>query len=254
MTIERDKYRAIYNNVREIVNKRYTFATGQIISWSDKDKFAIVQEDLTGHKIHARMLSPYLGNESGITSSPIEKARCLLALLTEKNDNFEDAIILGYLQDKNNKITKESDGNKDPNYTFIGHPSGMSLHIFKKNADGKKVMYGKAFDFIKFEATEKFDVVSNNVSLGQAGLTGDDPKLVNKKHLDIYNALVDSLQSTFNDLINQPMLGDLGIPLPIAIRNPASLTAFTTLVGKILAYQIKENPASLNTTSKTRAV
>ncbi len=75
--------------------------------------------------------------------------------------------------------------------------------------------------------------------------------MVKRKHLDIYNELVNTLNSLLNDLINQPTLGDMGIPLPLAVRNPASLIALTQLIAKISSGSVTDN--NVNITSKTRA-
>lgn len=250
MTQEREWLRNLHQSVDNKISNNRIFGEAIILDYSDKDKIAKIKVLPENKEAYARMLQPFYSSKSGISSSPTKNAHAFIVFSSQKDDIYEDIIVVGYLKDSNNSLTKETDGEKDSNYTSITHANGSKIDLFS-DGDTKKHLLQKGFNFVKSEGLDKYDIISNNVSLGEAGLTDEDTKLVTRKHLDINDAQIDELKSLLDSLINQPFLGDLGIPLPIAVRNPASLTAYLQLVTKILTGVIKDNNS--NKTSKTRA-
>lgn len=252
MTQEREPFRQIKNQIDNSINNNKSFSEAIILDWQDISKMAKVKILPENLETWARMSTQLITKDSGISMSPIKDAHCIIAYLS-KNDIQKDLpVIIAYLYDDNNKVIKENDGKDDKNYVEIKHPSGAKIDIFKDSSDKKHLLI-KSFNFIDMESADKINLKSDNVSLGDSNLTGTDKNIVTKPHLDIFNSFVDTMSSFINTLINQPTLGDMGIPLPLSVRNPALVAEYATIQAKLLSYQIKENPSALNKTSKTRA-
>lgn len=250
MTSDRQLYRNIVNNQTNAIHSIRMFATATVIKWSDTDKKALVMLHPEEMECWCRCLQPMYSKTNGITTSPVKGALCLVAFVSKKEDEHEDAIILGYLQDPKNKLTKESNGIKDPNYTSITQANGSKIDLYTDD-DTKKRLLIKGFNFVNCEAVDKINIVAPKVSLGEADLTADSDTLLKQPHLAIFNDFTSAIASFITDLITQPTLGDMGIPLPLAVRNPATLSHQIQIALKTtIEGQLKD---TLNHTNKVRA-
>lgn len=250
MTQERQIFRDIVSNVEHTVNSNRMFAKGTIIKWSDSDKKALVMLHPEELECWCECLQPMYSKTNGITTSPVKGALCVVAFLSKIEDEYESAVIVGYLQDPKNKLTKESNGMKDPNYTSITHANGSKIDLYTDD-DTKKRLLIKGFNFVNCEAVDKINIVAPKVSLGEVDLTADSDTLLKQPHLAIFNDFTSAIASFITDLITQPTLGDMGIPLPLAVRNPATLSHQIQIALKTtIEGQLKD---TLNHTNKVRA-
>lgn len=252
MTQSRENNRLIVEHINNKITNIRTFAEAEIIDFYEKDKKVKIKIFPEEKEAFARILIPIFDKESNFIKMPIKGAKCLITFISNDRDIYENIIVIGFLQDDNNKHDyKESDGSKDYNYMSINNHSGkVKIDLYKNNSNKYNLLINSN-NFINCKAVDEINLVCDKVSLGEPSLTNNDDSLVKRPHLDKYNELIDTIQSLLSDLINQPTLGDLGIPLPLAVRNPASLIALTTYITKASSGIIKDN--NINITSKTKA-
>jgi len=250
MTQERQIFRDIVNSIEHTVNSQRIFAEGVVIKWSDTDKKALVKLLPEELECWCRCLQPMYSKTNGITTSPTKGALVMVAFLSKREDENENAVIVGYFQDPKNKLTKESNGMKDPNYTSITHANGSKIDLYTDD-DTKKRLLIKGVNFVNCEAVDKINIKAPKVSLGESDLTALADTLLKQPHLAVFNNLVAKLDAFIVDLVTQPTLGDMGIPLPLGVRN-ATLFAHQVqfAVNAQIEGQLKD---TLNHTEKTRA-
>lgn len=250
MTQERQIFRDIVNSIEHTVNSQRIFAEGVVIKWSDTDKKALVKLLPEELECWCRCLQPMYSKTNGITTSPTKGALVMVAFLSKREDENENAVIVGYFQDPKNKLAKESNGMKDPNYISITHANGSKIDLYTDD-DTKKRLLIKGVNFVNCEAVDKINIKAPKVSLGESDLTADADTLLKQPHLAIFNDFTSTIASFITDLITQPTLGDMGIPLPLAVRNPATLSHQIQIALKTtIEGQLKD---TLNHTDKTRA-
>jgi hypothetical protein len=262
MSNRRIPIRLINDSIQNTVNDKRYFYEGIVkeVSFIDnKVKVEILPQKFTAW---ARVLFSVAEQDHISGSMPSIGSRLVLAALDSVNDPYENLVVIGCLFDgSNEQPTRETNGNEDKFYHSINPKNGGKIDLYKGN-DGTHRLFIDGLGKINIDGVGDFNAniqgvtnwVCNDISLGTADL-GDDNLLVTRKHLDLHDRAIDEIISLLNSLITSGFAGDLSIILPIAIRNPASLVALTTLQTKASlpanSGGIKEN--NTNKTTKTHA-
>jgi len=262
MTNSRKPFRLINSSIQNTVNDKRYFYEGivkEVSFIASKVKVEILPQKFTAW---ARVSFSTAEQEHINGSMPSIGSRVVLAALDAVNDPYENLVVIGCLFDgSNEQPTRETNGNEDKFYHSINPKNGGKIDLYKGN-DGTHRLFIDGLGKINIDGVGDFNAniqgvtnwVCNDISLGTADL-GDDNLLVIKPHLSTYDRFVDEVISYLNTLITSAFAGDLGIVAPIAVRNPASLTALTALQTKASlptnSGGIKEN--NTNKTTKTHA-
>ena len=142
----------------------------------------------------------------------------------------------GVFDEENNTKPAETDGDEDKN-SFRIERDGNIIELFKDNTNKYH---------INITCDNEVEVICNKIYLGDKD---NSEELVQAPHLDKYN---DALDSVINDLTvslaTQPLIGDLGIPLPFSVRMPTYSGIVSTVTSKL-----NSKKDTTNKTSKTKA-
>lgn len=249
----------LLRNIGDNINsaKNYVpFDEGVVVEVSRKSKKAKVQFK-NKNTAWCRVLFDKAEKDNWIGSMPNLKSRVLVLFLSNASDVFEDPIVIGQLFDGNNIPSDSASDAKDDQFYHSIDPSNGAKIEFYKTKDDKHKLKVTALGQINCTAVEEMNFVSSNISLGEANLTNKEDTLVKQPHLELYNKFVDEVNGILTSLFNEPTLGDMGIPMPLLVRNPSAYAKYITLQTKLAlptsSGGLKEDMGSSNNTSKVRA-
>ncbi len=215
-------------------------------------------DDNTKDKGHIMRYAMPLGGDGVQNGSmpPVGARVMILFQSVREDDKWESCIAFGGLFDKKRNLSPDkyddidADAKADQHH-FVMQPTknGSKMEIYKD-----KMLTTATKDYYTKVAGKKVFLVdgggnSKIIHLGEDNL-GDDYFLVTRKHLDLYDNLLSELSTYVSKFRTMTLLGDLGIPLPFAVRNTGTYEIFAAPFEIKLASTLKED--GKNKTAKVK--
>lgn len=199
------------------------------------------------------------GNDEQVGGMPSVGSKVtILFSTTNKDEKWQNCIALcGIFDKKDNKSPDlkdvEDEAKKDKQYYAINPQKDESkIEIYKNNIrtvakkDVKEIIKnGKKVIEISGGSDDK------RIMIGEDGLS-DDYFLVTKAHLDLFDNLLSELNIYISSFRTMQLIGDMGIPLPFAVRNAGTYESFAVPFQTALNGTLKENGKNKTDTIKAK--
>lgn len=201
--------------------------------------------DDNGHIMRVAM--PLSGNKAQVGGMPSVGSKVLIIFLTtDREEKWNNCIALCGLFDSKNVLSPDKDditdeAKADQNYYVIQPQKDESKIEIYKNMK-REVIKKDSHEVIK-NGQKYIDIAGGSndkrVMIGGQDMN-DDFCLVTKKHLDKYDSLLAELDKYVAGFRTMQILGDLGIPIPFAVRSAGTYETFATPFQTALAGSLKE--------------
>ncbi len=247
MTFSRQPLRGLKSYVQSKSDpnsfKNRTIGEGIIVEKSDTDKLVKVKVLPENHIAIARVAMNKASSNTQDGSMPDEGTHVLLFFLSNVENIYEDIVVFGEIFDKENTPPSRTSGAEDdPFYHSITPKNGGKIELYKDSED-KQRLYITGLGQIDIKATDDLNIISNNVSLGEADLNSDADKLVKQPHLQKHDDFISAVTLWINAASPTVIAAGLltGVPVPL-------------LPSDVLVYNNSSTAAKENGTNKTSKV
>lgn len=221
-------------------------AEGIVKDYSKKSKKVIVEILPERFTKTMRYIFPNAGKDVQIGGMPPLDSKVLVIFQRPFAPRpYDHAIAIGGIFDEETNTYPEEheEGKSDVDYYTIKPPKGGKTEYFKDNVietvdkDKRKIIHGNETQTISGNK----HITCDEIKLGHPDST---KKLVNEDLLTKYNNLLNDVTSFMNQLQGMTILGDMGIPLPLAARSAGT---YATISAPIITAINSRNSADKTT-------